>query len=453
MDHTATISPRLHLPAGSLMRHFVTLAGVVLVVGMLGKGMWIGAQIQRIVTANAGATTALYVDSMISPVTQDLPANAELSGDQARRLTQILEQGALSREISAFKLWDPRGRIVYSTRPDQVGQTATDNPRLTTALRGDVHADIRNISLPGGAEDKLMEVYSPIRSTRTGEVIAVAEFYWSTKALRTDLLNSRIRSWFVVGSVSLAMFVALYTVFARGNRTIIDQRQALDEKITELSALLADNEGLTRRLGQANRRIAEINERTLRRVSAEIHDGPAQLLAFAALRLDGDQSHRQVADAVNEALQDLRFICRGLVLPELRDWTVADIAERLVATHEARMGNPVLLRIDDNLPAVPLEQKNCIYRFVQETLNNSARHAHGAGQSVVIQRQGEGIEVEVSDTGAGFDPAEPTEGLGLAGLRERVTGLHGRFELHARKGQGTSVSMWVPLSVAEEEQA
>lgn len=435
------------LQATRLMRQFLALAGVVLVAGMLGMGMWIGAQIERVVTANAGATTALYVDSMISPVTQEMSATTDLGAEQIARLRRILEQGALSREISAFKLWDGQGRIVFSTRPGQIGQVVTDNPRLAVALTGEVHAALRNVTLNGDAGNQtLMEVYSPIRSVRTGEVIAVAEFYTTTTALRTDLLNSRIKSWFVVGMVTLAMFLAFYTIVARGDRTIRQQRRALDQKIAELSASLRDNESLTRRVGQANRRIAEINERSLRRVSADIHDGPAQLLAFAALRLDGAHGYEQVSEAVNEALQDLRFICRGLVLPELQAWTVADIARRLLATHEARMGGHVVLKIDAELPDMPLAAKNCIYRFLQETLNNSARHAAGAGQSVVIRRRGEGIEVEVSDTGPGFDPDRTNGGLGLAGLRERIAGLRGRFDLHTRKGQGTSLTMWLPLT-------
>lgn len=449
-------SPPLRDRPGRLLLQFVVFAAVVLVLGMAGTGIWIGAQIERIVTANAGATTALYVDSMVSPVVQDLDGGPDLTEASRADLKRVLEQGALSHEISAFKLWDPNGRILFSTQPELVGRVSTDNPRLATALSGKVFAHLRDLTgaepeaRHSGRPTRLMEVYAPVRSTRTGQVIGVAEFYSLTERLREDLVRSRINSWVVVGGVSLAMFVAMFTIFWRGDRLIRRQRRALDAQITELSTLLAANEALGRRADQANQRITEINERTLRRLSADLHDGPAQLLAFAALRLDRAPGYEQVADAVNEALKELRFLCRGLVLPELEGWTVETIARRLIATHEARMGAPVDLRIDAGFPEASLGVKICIYRFLQETLANSARHAGGAGQSVVLRRSGPGIEVEVSDTGTGFDPDAETAGLGIAGLRERMAALKGRFVLHSAPGQGTCVTMWLPLAQGED---
>lgn len=432
----------------SLMAQFVALAGVVLVLGMLGTGFWVSSQIEEIVTDNAGAVTALYVDAVISPVTQDM-AEAGGLGDAARaRLDGLLQRGALRSQISAFKLWDVTGRVIYSDRPQLVGQFAPGNPRLAVALRGQVHAALRDVPALT-ADGRLMEVYTPVRSAGTGEIIAVAEFYSTTGGLRADLLRSRLQSWLVVGLVTLSMFVALSTLFARGSRTILRQRRALDEKIAELSATLDRNEALTRRVDRANLRIAEINERTLRRLSADLHDGPAQLLAFAALRLDGAPGQQQVSEAVNEALQELRCICRGLVLPELEGWSVPTIARRLIATQKERMGREVGLQIGPDLPDMALGAKNCIYRFVQETLNNGARHAAGAAQTVTIRREGEGIAIEVRDEGPGFDPDADGDGLGIVGLRERVAGLKGRFALQSRPGAGTSVRMWLPAREAE----
>lgn len=435
----ATLGKQM-LPS-SLMARFVLLAGVVLCVGMVGIAMWVSAQVERIVTANAGATTALYVDSMVSPAVQSLGRGARLAQADAERLAAILDQGALSRQVSAFKLWTPEGRVVYSDRPERIGQSAPDNPRLTMALSGLVAAELRQVREAGQDAQPLMEVYSPVRSNITGNVIAVAEFYTTTDALRADLVESRVKSWLVVGAVTLAMFIALYAMFAKGHRTIGRQRRALDGQIAELSSLLHQNEALGARVAQANHRIAELNENTLRRLSADLHDGPAQLMAFAAMRLDGVAGQEQVAQAVNEALKDMRLICRGMMLPELRDWSVADVAKRLVGAHESRMDAQVRLHIDDPLPQLSVAKKNCLYRFLQETLNNSARHASGAGQSVVLRQSGAMLEVQVSDTGPGFDAARATSGLGLAGLRERIVSLDGRFDLHTGVGRGTCVTM------------
>ncbi|MFT4150584.1 MAG: sensor histidine kinase [Paracoccaceae bacterium] len=434
----------------SLMARFVMFAGSVLFAGMIGTAIWVSTQVERIVTANAGATTALYVDSMVSPAIQDVQGNDPLGPDATERLAAILDQGALSKEIFAFKLWNPDGTVIYSNRADLVGRVFPENRRLAVALTGTVNAELRDVDDPdGNGSRQVMEVYSPVRSTATGDIIAVAEFYTTTDALRTDLLNSRLKSWAVVGAVTFAMFLALYAMFAQGNRTIRQQRQALDVQIAELSSLLRQNEALGARVAQANRRIAELNEKTLRRLSADIHDGPAQLIAFAAMRLDGERGQEQVAAAINEALQDLRLICRGMVLPELNNWSVATIVRRLIGVHETRMGTSILLDIEEPLADLPVAKKNCIYRFLQETLNNSARHAAGAGQSVVIRQRLGTVQVEVSDTGPGFDPDQENQGLGLAGLRERIVGLGGTFDVHAHKGRGTCIILRLPIESDE----
>ena len=273
-------------PEAGLLSQFVLLAAVVLCLGMIGTSHWLGAQIERIVTANAGATTALYVDSMVAPIVQDLDGGADLTPAARADLTRVLEHSALVREISAFKLWDRNGKVLYSNRPELVGRISTDNPRLAIALAGGVFAQLR--ALTGtepetgstGTPTRLMEVYAPLRSTRSGEVIGVAEFYSQTSGLRQDLRASRINAWVVVGGVTLTMFLMLSTVFLRGDRLIRRQRAALDAKIAELSQALSANEALGLRADQANLRVAEINERSLRRLSADLHDGPAQLLAF-----------------------------------------------------------------------------------------------------------------------------------------------------------------------------
>lgn len=429
------------------MTQFVVLAGIVLALGMIGTGLWVRSQIERIAADHAGAVTALYVDAMVSPLVQDLAQSDRLGAAETARLRNVLNQGALSREVWAFKLWGPQGRVVYSSRPELIGMQVRDNPRLAVALTGQIHARLRDVAdgAGGAGRRRLMEVYSPVRSTRSGDVIAVAEFYTATDRLDADLARSAAQSWLVVGGVTLAMFLALYSVFARGSRTILRQGAALDEKIAELSGLLARNRALSASLEQANRRSAEINERILRRLSADLHDGPAQLLGFAALRLDGAPGFEDVGEAVNEALQELRFICRGMALPELAAWPIARIAQRLVSAQESRSGAEVFLDLAPDLPDAPVAVKNCLYRFLQEALSNSARHAPGTGQSVVIRPEGAGIVAEVSDTGPGFDPAADTAGLGIAGLRERITAMQGRFELYSAPQQGTCLRMWLPL--------
>ena len=218
------------------------------------------------------------------------------------------------------------------------------------------------------------------------------------------------------------------------------------------------------RVQRASQRVTALNERYLRRIGADLHDGPAQLVALAALRLDSpvlsdpatpaEKREREISGmraSLDEAMREIRNICNGLVLPHIESAELPEILQLAVRAHEQRTETVVALSHEGSRALSPSE-KICIYRFVQEALNNGFRHAGGTGQSVTQYFEAGRLVVQVSDNGPGFDQvvARP-EGLGLAGLRERVESLGGRFAIHS-SAAGTTVMM--SLTTQEEtEQA
>ncbi len=86
----------------------------------------------------------------------------------------------------------------------------------------------------------------------------------------------------------------------------------------------------------------------------------------------------------------------------------------------------------------PEEHKTCIYRVVQEALNNVVRHAQASAAQVHLQRSERGIELSVQDNGTGFD-AERARGLGLLGMEERVHHLGGVFKIDSQPGRGSTL--------------
>jgi signal transduction histidine kinase len=250
----------------------------------------------------------------------------------------------------------------------------------------------------------------------------------------------------------------------RGSRTIEKQRHALSQRVNELSALLAQNETLRGRLQQASQRATALNETILRRIGADLHDGPAQLVAFASLRMDSnalvspstppEARERAVAAikaSLDEAMHEIRTICNGLVLPQIESASLPEILERCVRAHEQRTGSAVDLSMTDPPDHLSPSAKICIYRFVQEALNNAYRHGGGVGQRVRQSMDGDKVSIEVADGGPGFDPngVRPTS-LGLAGLRGRVESLGGTFEING-DAPGTIVRM--SLGIEEMGQA
>lgn len=202
----------------------------------------------------------------------------------------------------------------------------------------------------------------------------------------------------------------------------------------------------------------------MRRISADLHDGPAQLLALAALRLDalkpllaaspkseeGRSDISLVRESLADALTDIRDICTGLTLPELDDLSPRGLLQNAAHAHERRTKTTVEVDIQSAPDELEKSMKICLYRFVQEALSNAFRHAGGAGQRLTCQYDGETIEVVASDTGPGFDPSmksETSHGLGLPGLSERIESLGGSLQIVSAPGQGTRLVLHCSVKV------
>ena len=223
----------------------------------------------------------------------------------------------------------------------------------------------------------------------------------------------------------------------------------------ERAQLAAQNAELRRQIDDSQRRLVEINDLVLRRVGVELHDGPAQLISFALLRLDGLLPEREPPDehtlpcdlerirgALQEALAEIRCMAAGLTLPELSRVPPADVLRLAVRNHERRTATSVVCNIEVLPAQLPDAVKSCLYRFTQEALNNAYRHAGGCGQAVRASCRRGTLEVEVADAGPGFEPGSESasDRLGLLGMRERVTSLGGILEVESRPGLGTRLT-------------
>ena len=300
-------------------------------------------------------------------------------------------------------------------------------------------------------------MYSPIRERHTGKVIAVAEFYEAAAELRRNLFAANLQTWLVVATVTLSMLGALFGIVYRGSKTIDRQRASLEQRVTELSRLLAQNEELRGKLQNASRRTAEINESYLRRISADLHDGPAQLLSLALLRIDalkpllpaatkdgGSRSDMEIVrGSLSDAIAEIRQICNGLALPELDRLTLSKMLVNVINSHERRTATTVELEVRSTPDKLTRAMKICVYRFVQEALNNAFRHAGGLGQKVICRYEVGVLEVEVRDAGPGIKPAatDSASGLGLPGLRDRIESIGGELQIRGNAGQGTRLIM------------
>jgi signal transduction histidine kinase len=452
----------------SLAERFALTGGVVMLLGMAAIGAWVASRIEEGVTRNTANATALYVESMIAPLSQELTRPEGLSSSAVRALDEVLSSTPLGRRVVSFKIWRDGGRVVYATNRSLAGQVFPPTADLRAAWSGHV---VANFDALGDDEDAperatgipLLEIYSPIREVWSGDVIGVAEFYEEARDLKSNIFAARLESWLVVGAVTATTAAALFGIVLGGSRTIERQRRVLEARVGELATLAAQNEALRLRVQRASSRATELNERYLRRISAELHDGPAQLLSFAALRVesiaDDDRGRRseevrRIHSALSDALRDLRAVCRGLALPEIDGMSLSGLLDSAVAAHRQRTQAMVEIDLDGDLAAeaLPRSLRICVYRFVQEGLNNAYRHAGDVGARVCATVKEGVLFVAVEDEGYGLaSTGRCREGLGLSGLRDRVESLGGEFRIESREGAGARIAMKIGLNEVQSD--
>jgi signal transduction histidine kinase len=206
-------------------------------------------------------------------------------------------------------------------------------------------------------------------------------------------------------------------------------------------------------------------ERERGRWARELHDESLQSMAglrvllSAARRADSEELDRllvQGIEQVDGAIAEMRRLIADLrptTLDELGLGAALEaLAERLAASDVVE----VEMRVDlddhsrDGGARLSREIEDTVYRLVQESLNNVARHGGVDRATVEVTEDGETLRVRVADEGNGFDPRVSTEGFGLTGMRERVTLAGGTLEVRSTPGDGTTIVAAVPVRHRDE---
>jgi signal transduction histidine kinase len=222
----------------------------------------------------------------------------------------------------------------------------------------------------------------------------------------------------------------------------------LEDRLEENGRARADLRDLSARLLRAQ----ENERRTLAR---ELHDEVGQSLSAILMETESAacadepaevREHltaiRGMAEKTVNQVRDLALLLRpsmlddfGLV-PALK-WQAREMAKRT--------GLHVNVQADDSVDGLPDDHQTCIYRLVQEALNNSSRHASARNVEVRVARDGPRVKFSVRDDGAGFDP-RLVRGLGLLGMEERVGRLGGQVRVDSQPGRGTTVTAELPVA-------
>lgn len=438
---------------------FVMAAALILGLTMLFVGKLVSARIERAAVQSAAEAGAHYMEAFLEPYVQEMSRDNGLSPASIKALDRLMESRSLKRHIVSIKIWRADGTVVYST-DKSITNRQFPMDEIADALKGEVVTDLEDLDQEENEFERklnvpLYEIYAPLREFTTRKVIAVGEFYEKAESLEQEISRVRQQVWLVVGTATLAMLTLLFFLVRRGDQIIQRQQVSLQLRLLEQTRLRVSNAALHRKINTATQEFSRINELTLRRIGADLHDGPAQLLTLILIRLDDLAEHCDTLDqesletirgAATDALREVRDLSRGLALPEINDLTLTQELHLVAQRHEQRTGSKVQLNVSPLPDSAPLPVKLCLYRFVQETLNNAYRHAQGKDQAIIAHHFDGTLLVTVKDGGPGMAAdALLVDGhgrnrLGLAGLRYRVESLGGVFRIQSSPDTGTAVS-------------
>jgi signal transduction histidine kinase len=212
-------------------------------------------------------------------------------------------------------------------------------------------------------------------------------------------------------------------------------------------------------LASVGRRLLEAQEEERAWIARELHDDIAQRMALLAIELErcdhqlpgslvDMHEHLQLAvQRVFDLGKDVQALSHRLHSSKLEYIGLASAAKSFC--HELSEQRNVRIEFNhSNLPArIPQETSLCLFRVLQEALQNAVKHSADQNFKVEVQGTNEGISLIVSDSGVGFDWQEAMNrhGLGLISMRERLRLVNGELSIQSAPGRGTTVLAHVPL--------
>ncbi len=248
----------------------------------------------------------------------------------------------------------------------------------------------------------------------------------------------------LVGAASLAGIARAERIAAERHRTVADKEEEL------------------RRLSQ---RLVKAQEEERRSLSRDLHDQIGQVLTAVRISVGNVEEALHNPDGSNkaevqleqakrlseQALRSVREIAMGLRPAMLDDLGLGAALEWQARQFSRLCDVPVTARLCGDLDSLSEAQRVCVYRVVQEALNNAAKHAKASEISFAVLGTEADVRIEVRDNGTGFDSVlRSGPGLGLVGIKERVRQLGGDADISSRPGFGTTLLARIPMRCSPE---
>jgi signal transduction histidine kinase len=208
-------------------------------------------------------------------------------------------------------------------------------------------------------------------------------------------------------------------------------------------------------LKELSKRLVDTEERERRAISRELHDEVGQSLSALLMDVEnltgmspkdgafqqGLQKIKTLAENCVNEVRNMALLLRPSMLDDLGLVAALEWQAREVSKRTGMNVDTVEENVSDNLPE---DHKTCVYRIVQEALNNCSKHAYAKNVRVAVSQETSHLRVSIEDDGKGFDPNR-ARGLGLIGMSERVSQLGGVLKVDSDPARGTRLRIDLPL--------
>jgi signal transduction histidine kinase len=243
------------------------------------------------------------------------------------------------------------------------------------------------------------------------------------------------------------LFAVMFAAFVAGIIAFVIQfrkRKVLHEKEKQLIEEAHQLELLNAKLVS--------QQQTMRHIGREIHDNVGQKLTLASLyarRLTrtgkADAQVDAIGNIIDTCMAELRMLSKTLTNPQQMDQDITALLQ--TEAIQINASGSCHVTIDCNSTTIPIaaEQKNILYRLLQEFMQNSLKHAQCRKINIVLTLANGQLTVSASDDGKGFDTIAPSGGIGLQNMSRRAQELNAEYDLTSSIGKGTVLLLKLPL--------
>ncbi len=419
----------------------VTIGAVVVIVAVALVGVLAARRLAEAQAVNdAAKTTDLIAETVVQPVITD----GLLTGDPVAlgAIDKVVHDEVLGPSTVRVKVWDPRGRIVYSDQPLLIGRTfPLGQDERDVLANPQTRSGVSDLLDPENIYERdsgtLLQVYRPVW-TPSGRLLLFETYF-----RYDDVLDRSGQLWRGFAAVTLGSILLLVVLLFPILWRLLNR---LNESQIHREALL--------------QRAIDASTEERRRIAGTLHDGVVQDLSAASFAVSGAAERaaavgqpalardlRAAAGLVRSSIGGLRSLLVDIYPPNLASAGLARALEDLVARLRSR-GRAVTVQVPA-ASGLDAAAERLIYRVTQECLTNIARHAAATTVAVRLSTSGNGVVLDIADDGIGFDVADtlahPPDGhFGLRVLGDLAADAGAELNLSSAPGAGTRWQLRLP---------